>query len=111
MMLENTTVLGTMMRSPPPCARSSGGHQRLRRDLPLRRHELVSDPKRSLDEDVNTVDETAADILKGEADTEGGGAEDSGDGSPAGATIARYGCAQGVDGESGARLSRIATSA
>src|SRR3712207_3279001 len=61
---------------------------------------IVPDPKGPFDENVNAVDETAADILKGETDTKRGGAEDGGDGSPTGANNRQdNGAADGINAE------------
>ena len=73
---------------------------------------MVSNPEGSLDENVDPVDESAADILKGETDTEGGGAEDGGDGGPTGANDRQdHGCRRWHRRRAVARLSRVATSA
>ena len=62
---------------------------------------VVTDAKRPLDQNVDPVDESAADILKGEADAERGGAENGGDRRPAGANNSEDdGRAEGVDRES-----------
>ena len=59
---------------------------------------MVTDAKGPLDEDVDAVDEAAADILQRQADAEGGGAENGGDRGPAGAEDRQDdGAAQGVD--------------
>ena len=102
MMLENTTVLGTMMRS-PAAVRSVVKPDADLFDATFRCADtnVVSDPKGPLDENVDPVDESAADILKGETDAEGGSAENGRDSGPTGANNRQdHGSADGVDGES-----------
>ena len=103
MMLENTTVFGTMMRS-PAAVRNVVKRTPTSSTRPsdCADTNAVSNPEGSLDENVDPVDESAADILKGEADAEGGSTEDGGDGGPTGANNRQdHGCANGIDGESG----------
>ena len=73
---------------------------------------MVSDPEGPLDEDVDPVDESAADILKGETDTEGGGAKNGRDSGPTGANNRQnQGSTDGVEARVAARLTRVAISA
>ncbi len=62
----------------------------------------ISDSKRSLDQDVDAVNEAAANVLQREADAEGGGAEDRRDGGPVGSENGKdHGGTGGEDGQRG----------